>query len=99
MYLVLCCECMHGSAWMLFPVNRPHFIRYGTLAWKLAPTAVLHGQKLRPIKPAGVLDLKPEANETLPDKRRKLSTTDRSPLSCIENKPVTTDSNKERLTI
>jgi hypothetical protein len=72
---------MHGGAWTWFPVNRPHFIKYGTLAWKVAPKApsVLHGQKLRPIKPAGVLDLKPEAKETSPDKRRKFSTTDRSP--------------------
>jgi hypothetical protein len=101
MYLVLCSECMYGGAWTSFPTNEPHFIKYGTLAWKLAPKApsILQGQKLRPIKPAGVQDLKPEAKETSPDKRRKVSSSDRSPLSCIENKPVKTDSNQERLII
>jgi hypothetical protein len=101
MYLVLCSECMYGGAWTSFPTNEPHFIKYGTLAWKLAPKApsILQGQKLRPIKPAGVQDLKPEAKETSPDKRRKFSSSDRSPLSCIENKPVKTDSNQERLII
>jgi hypothetical protein len=32
MYLILCSKCMHGGAWTWFPVNRPHFIKYGTLA-------------------------------------------------------------------
>jgi hypothetical protein len=98
MYLVLCSECMHSGAWTSFPVSSPQFIRYGTLQWKIAPKApsVLQGQRLRPVKPAGV---EPEPREKSTEKRRKFSTTDRSPLSRIENKPVKTDSNQERLII
>jgi hypothetical protein len=99
MYLVLCSKCMHSGTWTLFPVSSPQFIRYGTLQWKIAPKApsMLHGQRLRPIKPAGVLDFEPKPKENSTEKRRKFSTTDRSPLSRIENKPVKTDSNQERL--
>jgi hypothetical protein len=101
MDFILCSECMQCGAWTLFPASRPHLIKYGTLEWKIAPKApsVLHGRKLRPIKPAGVLDLKPEAKKTSPDKRHKFSSTDHSPLSCIKNKPVLTNPNQERLII
>jgi hypothetical protein len=50
---------------------------------------MLYGQKLRPIKPAGVPDLKPRAMKTPPSKILKFSTTNitvnHSPLSNIEN--------------
>jgi hypothetical protein len=63
MYLILCDECMCGSTWTSFPEDKPEYIQYGTLKLKLAPKApsVLYGQKLKPIKPAGVPDLKPKA--------------------------------------
>jgi hypothetical protein len=90
MYLVLCNEYMHISTWMSFPVNDPKYKKYGMLKWKLALNApnALHGQKLRPIKPAGVPDLKPKAMKTPPNKRLKFSTDTAvkcSPLSNIEN--------------
>jgi hypothetical protein len=54
--------CISSSAartWTSFP-DKPEYIQYGTLKWKLATKAprVLYGQKLRPIKPAGVPNLK-----------------------------------------
>jgi hypothetical protein len=91
MYLILCDECMHGSTRTSFPVNKPEYIQYGMLKWKLAPKvpSVLYGQKLRPIKPSGVPDLKPKAMKNPPSKRLKYSTTNitvnHSPLSNIEN--------------
>jgi hypothetical protein len=102
MYLVLCSKCMHSGSWTSFPVSSPQFIRYGTLQWKIRPKAsrVLHGQRLRPIsKPARALDFEPKPRENSTEKRRKFSTTNRSPLSRIKNKPVKTDSNQERLII
>jgi hypothetical protein len=101
MYLLLCSECMHSGTWTSFPVSSPQFIRYGTLQWKIAPKApsVLHGQRLRPIKPAGVLNFEPEPRENSTEKRHKFSTTDLSLLSRIENKPVKTNSNQKRLII
>jgi hypothetical protein len=89
MYLVLCSECMHGTTWTSFPATSPELIQYGTMSWKLAPTApcVLHGQKLRPIKPAGVKGLKPKPKKTPPNKGplkhedNEDPTATRSPLS------------------
>jgi hypothetical protein len=54
LYPILCDECMHGSTWTSFPANKPKYIQYGRLKWKLAPKvpSMLYGQKLRPIKPA-----------------------------------------------
>jgi hypothetical protein len=77
MYLVLCSECMHSTTWTSFPVTKPKLIQFGTMDWKLAPTApcVLYGQKPRPIKPAGV---KPEPKKTPPNED---PTVPRSPLS------------------
>jgi hypothetical protein len=98
MYLVLCNECMHGSTWTSCPVTDPEYIKYGMLNWKLALNAprVLHGQKLRPIKPAGVPpDLKTKAKKTPPNKKLKFSTNTavkHSPLSNIENQPTKTGS-------
>jgi hypothetical protein len=91
MYLVLCDECMHGSTWTSFPANKTEYIQHGTVKWKLAPKApsMLDGQRIRPIKPAGVPNLKAKAMKTPPSKRLKFNTTsiaiNRSPLSNIEN--------------
>jgi hypothetical protein len=76
MYLVLCDECIHSSTWTSFPMSDPKYIKYGMLKWKLAQNAphVLHGQKLRPIKPTGIPDLKLKAIKTPPNKRLKFST-------------------------
>jgi hypothetical protein len=72
-------------------MNKPKYIQYGMLKWKLAPKvpSVFYRRKLRPIKPAGVPNLKPKAMKTPPSKRLKFSTTNitvnHSPLSNIEN--------------
>jgi hypothetical protein len=97
-YLILCNECMYTGPWTSFPVSAPEYIRYGTLEWKLAQSKPRAGQtqgkRLRPIKPAGVPDLKPKSKKTPPNKRPKYATNDWlrvktpakcSPLSNIEN--------------
>jgi hypothetical protein len=72
MYLILWDECMYAGPWTSFTVSAPKYIKYGMLKWKLAQSEPragrVRGEKLRPIKPAGVPGLKPKAKKTLPKK-------------------------------